>query len=79
MKDGSMVLVNHAKKKNEKDTAALECYDAEIHWYHYDYNIPQDTTKLEEKQGGVNWDYLEDEYVVDTKEISVLINGEPQK
>ena len=78
MKDGSMVLVDHAKKRNEHDNAALECYDAEIHWYHYVFEIPQDTTIIEQRQGGVNWEYLAYEYVDDVKEETVWVNDEPE-
>jgi len=63
--DKGPVLVNHLDywpADNKDDTAALQYWidngGAQIQWYHYEHNCPQDSTVLAESQGGINWKYL---------------------
>lgn len=51
--DGSAELINTPEQLKE--------YNANIYWYHYDYGVAQDTTNYAERQGGINWDWLEEE------------------
>ena len=59
------ILVNHMDyypAGNEEDQSSLAYWKkhnhAQIQWYHFEYGCAQDTTKLEERQGGLNWAYL---------------------
>ena len=60
---GNPILVNHYKKNGDNDTGAFEYWveaeNAQLHWYHYEFACPQDGDILAERQGGVNWAYLE--------------------
>lgn len=58
---GNVVLVDHVQKKAVNDTRALETYGAQIYWYQYEYNAPQDTDELVYKYAGVNWKFLDHE------------------
>lgn len=59
--NGNVVLVDHVQKKAVNDTRALETYGAQIYWYQYEYNAPQDTDELVYKYAGVNWKFLDHE------------------
>lgn len=73
---GDIVLVDHVQKKNDADLRALESYDAQIYWYHYNYGCAQDTTLLTHKYGGVNWEFLEDEKLTHQARIVKQVNEE---